>query len=223
MLTLEPIGVVRSPYRAKYDAPRQPLTDERAHEATIELLPDRNFEQALVDLEGFDRIWVIAWFDQAGGWKPKVLTPRDRTKRGVFATRSPHRPNPIALTCCEVVSVHARSIVVRGIDLLDGTPVLDIKPYLPYADAFPDARAGWVDAVSAPSYQVVLESTTPETLPAELLDHAIRVLRADPLPHPYRRTRQLSDGSFELAVQAWRFAYTITDRVVHVQSIVLQS
>ncbi len=220
-VTVEPIGFVRSAYASKYDAPRQPLVDDRIHEATIELLPDRNFEQALEDLAGFDRIWVIAVFDQAGGWKPKVLTPRDRTKRGVFATRSPHRPNNLALTNCELVSVSGRTLTVRGIDLLDGTPVLDIKPYLPYADAFPDARTGWVGEIEQTSFMVQWD--VPSDVPDDVREHADRVLGSDPFPHPYRRTKELADGTYELAVKAWRISYVIDGDVVTIRAIVLQS
>ena len=163
---------------------------------------------------------MIAVFDQAGGWKPKVLTPRDRTKRGVFATRSPHRPNNLALTNCELVGVSGRTLTVRGIDLLDGTPVLDIKPYLPYADAFPDAAIGWVGELDQTSYTV--QWGVSEDVPDEVREHVERVLSADPFPHPYRRTKEKLDGTFELAVKAWRISYVIEGDVVTICAIVLQ-
>ena len=221
--SFEPIGEIRSPYAAKYDAPRQPLVDDREHEAIIELYAGQNYEQAIEDLVGIDRIWVIAVFDQVGGWKPKVLTPRDRVKRGVFATRSPHRPNPIALTNCELLEVKGRTLRVRGIDLLDGTPVLDIKPYLPYADAFPDARVGWVGDVPDQEYAIDWDGIDLAAVPADIRDHATRVLKTDPYPHPYRRTREVDDGTFELAVKAWRISYVIEGSSVTIRAIVLQS
>ncbi len=150
--TFHPIGVVRSPYARRIDAPHQPTVVEgtetgRAAEATLELdasLP----ETVLRDLEGFDRIWLVFAFHLSEGWAPLVQPPRGpRRKRGVLATRSPHRPNPIGLSCVELVAVEGRRLRLRGVDLLDGTPVLDVKPYVPYADAFPGARAGWIDAV----------------------------------------------------------------------------
>jgi tRNA (adenine37-N6)-methyltransferase len=117
-------------------------------EATIELLPGRNFEQALKDLAGFERIWVIAWLHLNENWQPTVIPPRGpKVRRGLFATRSPHRPNPIAISALKLVRIEGLTLHVHGIDLLDGTPVLDIKPYVPYADAFPDAREGWLEEI----------------------------------------------------------------------------
>lgn len=149
--TYEPIGFVRSPYARRIDAPHQPTVVEgtptgHAAEATLELNPGLP-EEALRDLAGFSRIWVIFAFHKSEGWAPMVRPPRGHAKRGVLATRSPHRPNAIGLSAVELVSVEGRTLTLRGVDFLDGTPVLDIKPYVPYADAFPDAKAGWIDAV----------------------------------------------------------------------------
>ncbi len=150
------IGHVRSPYRERFGTPRQPvvtaqtLTDA-AVDARIELLSGWNFEQALKDLEGFDYIWLVAWLHLNEDWKPSVIPPRGpRIKRGLFSTRSPHRPNPIAMSALRLTGVDGLTLHVRGIDLLDGTPVLDIKPYVPYADAFPEARAGWLETAGEP-------------------------------------------------------------------------
>lgn len=152
-LAFRPIGVARTPYAARMDAPHQPTVVEgtetgREAEGWIELADWIPLE-ALQDLEGFARIWVIFLFDRSEGWTPRVKPPRGRGKRGVLATRSPHRPNPIGLSAVELRAVEGRTLRVRGLDLLDGTPVLDVKPYVPYADAFPEAKAGWIDAVDA--------------------------------------------------------------------------
>ncbi len=150
--TFRPIGVVRSPYRNRIDAPHQaPVvagTEAGAPaEATLELDPAIP-EEALRDLAGFERVWLIFAFHRSEGWAPLVQPPRGpRAKRGVLATRSPHRPNALGLSAVELVAVEGRTLRLRGVDLLDGTPVLDLKPYVPYADAFPEARAGWIDAV----------------------------------------------------------------------------
>lgn len=152
-LSLRPIAFVRSSYRHRIDAPHQATVVEgtasgRAAEALIEL-EDWIPEKSLKDLEGFERIWVIFTFHRNEGWAPVVKPPRGQGRKGVLATRSPHRPNPIGLSALELLSVEGRTLKVRGVDLLDGTPVLDIKPYVPYADAFPGARAGWIDGVDA--------------------------------------------------------------------------
>lgn len=144
---LRPIGVVRSPWRLRPEAPRQGAVDPAA-QACIVLRP--GLQNTLKDLAGFDRVWILAWFHWSRGWNQQVVPPRDRVKRGVFATRSPDRPNPVGLTCAAIVRVHGCRVWVRGHDLLDGTPVLDLKPYIPAYDAFPDAASGWLAGLSAP-------------------------------------------------------------------------
>lgn len=150
--TARAIGFVRSPYKERFGTPRQATVtaqtlEDAAVDAVIELLPGMNFEQSVQDLAGFEYIWVIAWLHLNEDWKPTVIPPRGpRTRRGLFATRSPHRPNPIAISALRLIKVEGLKLHVRGIDLLDGTPVLDIKPYVPYADAFPEAKQGWLES-----------------------------------------------------------------------------
>ena len=158
--SFSPIGYFRGAAARKYDAPRQGAFAARG-EGAVQLLPGRNFETALRDLDGFERIWIVFVFDRNGGaWRPTARPPvpalgRDRV--GLFATRAPYRPNPIGLTCARLVGVRGLRVEVAETDILDGTPVLDLKPYVPAADAFPDARAGWVDA-QAPDRRDVAES-----------------------------------------------------------------
>lgn len=155
-VTARVIGYVRSPYKERFGTPRQPVVTEqvledRAMDAEIELIAGHNFDQALKDLDGFDYIWAVTWLHLNEHWKPTVIPPRGpKLRRGVFATRSPHRPNPVGLSALRLTAMEGRTLKVRGIDLLDGTPVLDIKPYVPYADAFPDARSGWIDKIDQP-------------------------------------------------------------------------
>ena len=143
----QPIGFVRGGGHYPQEAPRQGVY--ACNTGRIELLEHRNFETALADLAGFDRIWVLFVFDRAGNWKPKVRPPdgADGRRIGLFATRAPHRPNPIGISAVELVGVEGRSVRIRNFDLLDGTPVLDIKPYIPDVDAFPASRAGWRDEI----------------------------------------------------------------------------
>jgi tRNA-Thr(GGU) m(6)t(6)A37 methyltransferase TsaA len=153
---MRPIGVVRSPYKERFGTPRQATVTrgamgEAPQEAEIVLDPARVPASILEGLAGFDYVWAIVWLHLNEGWRPMVTPTRGpRVKRGLFSTRSPHRPNPIGLSALRVVSVEGWVVRVRGLDLLDGTPVLDLKPYVPYADAFPDARSGWLDALEAP-------------------------------------------------------------------------
>ena len=148
-----PIGILRSPYSRRIDAPHQSTVVEGTEagafaSATLEL-QDWLDEQVIQDLSGFDRLWLIFAFHLSEGWKSCVKPPRGGPKRGVLATRSPHRPNSIGLSAVELVTIEGRTLHLRGVDLLDGTPVLDIKPYVPYADAFPDSKAGWIDELDA--------------------------------------------------------------------------
>ena len=147
------IGYVRSPYRERFGTPRQatvgdPGGGDTVQDGILELDPDVVPAKALKDLAGFDYVWVIAWLHLNRHWRPQVKPPRGpREARGVLATRAPHRPNPIGLSACQVLGVEGNQVHVRGLDLLDETHILDIKPYVPYADAFPFASAGWVDDI----------------------------------------------------------------------------
>ena len=153
LFTYHPVGFLRSPYEHRIDAPHQGTVVEGTASgepaaATLELA-DWLDGEVIQDLDGFDRVWLIFAFHRSEGWKTRVKPPRGGPKRGVLATRSPHRPNSIGLSAVELVAIDGRTLHLRGVDLLDGTPVLDIKPYIPYADAFPDARAGWIDELDA--------------------------------------------------------------------------
>lgn len=151
-VSMTPIGVVRSPYQERHGTPRQAGIKgrERAHSmepGQVELFLDQVPAKALRDIEGFDRIWLLTYLHLNPKWGPLVRPPRGGVRRGVFATRSPHHPNSIGLSCVVLDRVEEGVLHVRGLDLIDGTPVLDIKPYVPYCDAFPDSAAGWVDAL----------------------------------------------------------------------------
>ncbi len=143
---LRPIGVVRSPWRWREQAPRQPDADSPGEV----VLHGDGIQNALKDLAGFERIWLLCWLHCSRGWVQQVVPPRDRVKRGLFATRAPDRPNPIGLSCVRLAGVRGRRLAIRGHDLLDGTPVLDIKPYIAAYDAHPGAAGGWVDRLREP-------------------------------------------------------------------------
>jgi tRNA-Thr(GGU) m(6)t(6)A37 methyltransferase TsaA len=138
------IGHVRTPWRRREDAPHQPSAAPDS-EGVVEVLPE--YAPGLADLASFGRIWLIALLDRSSGFAAKVKPPRGGARRGVFATRAPNRPSQIALTNVALRSVEVAIGLVRvqGIDLLDGTPILDLKPYLPMIDAWPDAGHGWLE------------------------------------------------------------------------------
>lgn len=226
-LHLVPIGVVHTPFHSKYSAPRQPGTSTKRSEGVITLNAGSNFEQALKDLKGFGYVWVLFWFHENKNWKPLVLPPvSDRVKRGVFSTRSPHRPNPIGLSLCKLLDVKGRTIRIENPDMLDGTPILDIKPYLPHAESHPRAKSGWIrdahEKKSGPfrvSYDPSVTkalSVLPELTRDEIDSYLKGTLSRDPFPHAYRRIKQLKDGSMMIAMKQWRFTYTVIGRFVRI-------
>lgn len=144
---MNPIGTFFGDAIYKYDAPRQGCLFA-GHPGRIVLSPGQNFEMALRDLDGFERIWVIFLFHENGGWRPTTrppVPPKGKDRVGTFASRSPYRPNPIGLSCVRLLKIDGLTLYVDEADLLNETPVLDIKPYIPMADAFPEAKAGWVE------------------------------------------------------------------------------
>src|SRR3954464_13452153 len=144
--SLTPIGWVSSPYRRRFGTPQQASAGDPDRDGGLELDPAQIPEEALRDLAGVERLWVLSYLHRSGTWGPTVRPPRGaRVRRSLFATRSPDRPNAIGLSAVQLVRIDGTNLHVRGVDLLDGTPILDLKPYIPYADAFPASRAGWID------------------------------------------------------------------------------
>lgn len=227
-LTVSPIGVIRTPFTERASAPRQ-TSLAREVRGTLVLHKGRDFEHALSDVESWEYLWVLYWFHGNLGWRPKVLPPRSRKRRGVFSTRSPHRPNPIGLSVVRLESVLGLTLHVRGVDMLDESPLLDIKPYVPYADALPLARSGWLECDAAvdldplPGYSVEWSPLAAEQVAwlrgrlgiegIDLVSSIERVLRLGPEPHPYRRIRKEKD-SMRLAVKDWRVRFHVDGRII---------
>lgn len=217
-LVVTPIGYARTGMQTKFDAPHQP--DFRLRNCKIELVGGNNFEQALRDLEGFDRIWLIWWFHKNSTWNPIVLPPRGQgIKRGVFATRSPHRPNPLGITAVELIKIEKRNLIVGPLDLVDGTPILDIKPYIPAIDSFQNSKAGWVENLEsqlAAKYTIGLSPQAKEQLAwlenagVVVFPRAFELLRIDPTPN---RTRRISKcgHNYKMGCGAWRIYFSIND------------
>jgi tRNA-Thr(GGU) m(6)t(6)A37 methyltransferase TsaA len=225
-LVVRPIGYVRSPFAEKAAAPRQAVAG-RDVVGTVEILP--SYLDALSDLAGFERIWILFWFhENEGGWRSKVLPPRSEERRGLFATRSPHRPNPIGMSSVRLDRVDGLVLHVRDLDLVDGTPVLDIKPYIAYADSFPESGAGWLDASDPRAAWSVTFEPEAETALAwiaresgdDVRSRIAETLALGPQPHAYRRIKTTDKGPV-LAVKAWRATFRVDEaaRCIVVSSI----
>jgi tRNA-Thr(GGU) m(6)t(6)A37 methyltransferase TsaA len=145
MFTMRPIGVARTPYTDTAQVPKGPGAKHDA-EGTLELLPE--LERGLTDIEGFSHLYVIWAFDRAEGYALLATPPTDTRAHGVFATRSPRRPNPIGLTVVTLLGRDGPRLRVRGVDMLDRTPILDLKPYLSSVPA-DELRRGWLGEVEA--------------------------------------------------------------------------
>ncbi len=228
-LCLRPIGWVSSPFRERSEAPRQPraASDVRA---TITLRAD--LRDAVADLETWRYIWVIFRFHRNRGWRPKVRPPRSvtRRKRGVLATRSPHRPNPLGLSVVRLERVEGLVLHIAEVDLLDGTPVFDIKPYVAWSDAIMDAGGGWLEderpADPAPRWAVTWSEQARAALQwlgergVGLAERAEQALALGPQPHAYRRIREDGDAQV-LAVKEWRVRFVAdpAERRIHVLAV----
>lgn len=184
------IGKIHTDFPEKFGVPRQSGII-KGLKGKIVFEKEYQNEQAFRGLEGFSHIWVIWQFSKAirEDWSPTVKPPRlgGNKRMGVFATRSPFRPNPIGLSCLKLDSIvkdEKDGIVlnVSGIDMMDGTPVYDIKPYLPYADCYPDAKGGFADDVKEYELEVDIPAEILGQIPEKYKDNLIEVLKQDPRP-----------------------------------------
>ena len=141
-MELKFIGRIQSQYKTQDGTPIQPSF---AEESIGEIVLERDYVDALADLIGFDRIWVIYAFHKATPFKHRIVPYRDTVERGLFATRAPCRPNPIGMSVVKLEGIEENVLRISGVDMLDGTPVLDIKPYVPDFDSYPNSKAGWLD------------------------------------------------------------------------------
>ncbi len=198
--------------RYPYDVPRQGVLTENV--GRIDLVPGHDYATAAQDLEGIERIWLLFLFDRnLGHWRPKVRPPHHTSRKiGVFATRSPNRPNPIGISCVKLLKVNGNRIYIQGHDLLDGTPILDIKPYLPFADAFPDSAVGWI--AEPEELYAVSFSPAAEAKVIWLTTHGVPCIREfittqlSVEPSNRKRHRMVRDA---LAYRTWQADFTIDE------------
>lgn len=189
-LPLRPIATVTTDFPVKFGIPRQ--SGLAATRGYLRFLPEFRSKEAVRGLEGYSHVWLIWGFSECptGKWSPTVRPPRLGGNRrvGVFATRSPFRPNPLGLSSARLVEIlydekDGPVLVLEGLDLMSGTPVYDVKPYLPFTDCHPDARGGFADGVKEDSLDVKIPEELLARLPADLHLPLKQVLSGDPRPH----------------------------------------
>lgn len=222
-MEMHPIAHMRSDFPTKFGIPRQSGLVEELR-SVIVFEPEYRSEDALRGIEDFSHLWLIWQFSQAvrEGWSPTVRPPRlgGNTRMGVFATRSPFRPNNLGLSCVRLLEVkhtqqYGTVLIVGGADLLDGTPIFDIKPYIPYSDSRPEAAGGFTDRVGDFLLDVKFPQELLEKLPADKQAAAVGVLSHDPRPS-YQRTPGRVYG---LNFAGFDIRFTVEDTVLTVQSV----
>lgn len=215
---LKPIGILESCYQEKFGTPRQPNLVPGAY-AKLRVLPEFQPEHSLDGLAGFSHVWLLCWMHLTTNktFHPKIHPPRLKgAKIGVFASRSPHRPNPIGLSLAKLEKVEGDTLYLSGLDLVNGTPILDIKPYLPVWDRAEDAKAGWIADNEFPELAVAFSAQALADLKRIEASGApaMRALIADTLRHDPRNRRdraQMTDGldlGFFIANHDVHFAVT---------------
>ena len=213
---------IRSDFPEKFGIPRQSgLVD--GLRAFIVFEPEFRNPDALRGIDGFSHLWLIWQFSQAvrADWSPTVRPPRlgGNVRLGVFATRSPFRPNPIGLSCVKLEALHSDHasgpvLEVSGADLLDGTPIYDIKPYLPYTDCQPEAKGGFAKDAPQPRLTVEIPAELMEAFPAEKRDALIGVLELDPRPSYHDdpdRVYGMRFGGYEVRFTVQDSSLTVRD------------
>ena len=201
---MQVIAHIRSDFPTKFGIPRQSGLVE-ALRATVVFEPEYRNPDALRGIEDFSHLWLIWKFSESVGhpWSPTVRPPRlgGNTRLGVFATRSPFRPNPIGLSCVRLLGTEQTRegtvLVVSGADLMDGTPIFDIKPYLPYADAHPEASGGFTEKAGAYLLNVEVAPELLERLPETLRPALLGVLEHDPRPSYQQDTARVYGMRFD--------------------------
>lgn len=221
-LTIKPIGILESNEKHKYQQPRQGQFSTE-NEGVITLLKHHNYEAALEDLHTFDKIWVIYQFHQNSHWKPKVIPPfsDDKKKRGVFATRSPYRPNPIGMSVVTLISIDGLKITIGNHDLLDNTPILDIKPYVAEYDSIPEASRGWIPKKESYTLEQSDLFTKKSTFVLENTEYDIHSfcevqLQFDPCNTKKKRVVQHEENRWIVSFRTWRVYFSIREDTNHI-------
>ncbi len=224
-VTIRPIAKMRSDFPSKFGIPRQSgLVQEL--QSTIVFEPEFRNPDTLRGLEGYSHLWLIWQFSEAvrTDWSPTVRPPRlgGNTHMGVFATRSPFRPNPIGLSCVKIISIDMESpdgpvIHVAGADLMDGTPIYDIKPYVRYADSHPDAVCGYVETLDERTLDVRLPDDLEDVMTDRRVLEALKeTLKLDPRPSYHNDPERI----YGLTFSGYNVRFTVSDDILTVVDIV---
>ena len=221
MQPLKVIATIHTDFPSKFGIPRQGgLVD--ALKATVTFEPEYRDASALRGLEGYSHLWLIWQFSESvtRRFSPTVKPPRlgGNTRMGVFATRSPFRPNPLGLTCVKLEDIELSGpqgpvLHVAGADLMDGTPIFDIKPYIPYADSYPDATGGFTDSVDYARLAVDFPEALASAIPQDKRQALIEVLAQDPRPG-YRHGD--SDRRYGVAFAGFDVRFTVNGNTLSV-------
>lgn len=189
-MEIKPIAYIKTDFKEKFGIPRQSGIAKRLT-AKIIFEPEYRNPDALRGIEGFSHLWLIFDFSLSHreNWSPTVRPPRlgGNEKRGVFATRSPFRPNSLGLSCVKLLKIEqsendGQILIVSGADLLDDTPIYDVKPYIPYADSYPEATGGFTDEITKEKLEIVFPEELLKLLPEEKRQGLIDILAEDPRP-----------------------------------------
>ena len=222
-ITITPIARMHSDFPTKFGIPRQSNLVEGL-ESTIVFEPAYRNPDALRGIEGYSHLWIIWQFSEAvrQGWSPTVRPPRlgGNTRMGVFATRSPFRPNNLGLSSVKLIGLEETAqygtvIHVAGADLMDGTPIFDIKPYIPYGDCHPEATGGFTDTAGDFLLKVDFPSQLLQMLPAEKQETAMGVLSHDPRPSYQRKP----DRIYGLRFAGFDIRFTVKDDTLTVHEV----
>lgn len=222
--TIQAIARMKSDFPTKFGIPRQSGLVESLR-STIVFEPDYRNPDALRGIEGYSHLWLIWQFSQAvrQDWSPTVRPPRlgGNIRMGVFATRSPFRPNSLGLSCVRLLGVEETKdfgmvLHVGGADLMDGTPIFDIKPYIPYGDAHPEAVGGFTDHAEEYLLEVSFPDVLLKKLPADKQEAARGVLSHDPRPS-YHRT---PDRTYGLCFAGYDIRFHVKDNLLTVTDVV---
>ncbi len=223
LFTVKQIAYIRSDFKEKFGIPRQ---SGRAPSLTAEIifLPEYRKEEALRGIEGFSHLWLLFDFSLAHReeWSPTVRPPRlgGNERVGVFASRSPFRPNPIGLSCVRLLGIEKREkegcvLIVSGADLLDGTPILDVKPYLPFADAVPDALGGYADEKINHRLDVIFPDELLQKIPKEKQAGILECLADDPRPSYQEDPARL----YGMRFGEWEIKFTVCKNYLTIQRV----